>query len=57
MSLFDIDLEPKESDHRLTLRMPLWLLKKIDKERKKRIGSVSRNLWILEFIALRLKDK
>lgn len=35
-------------DHRLTLRIPQWLMDKIDEKRKERIGSISRNLWILE---------
>jgi predicted PilT family ATPase len=38
------------SDHRLTLRIPKELLKKIDSKRKERIGKISRNLWILEQI-------
>lgn len=37
-------------DHRLTLRIPQTLLNKIDKKRKERIGTISRNLWILELI-------
>jgi len=39
-----------DGDHRLTLRMPKWLLEKIDQKRKLRLGSISRNLWILEQI-------
>ena len=35
-------------DHRLTLRIPKWLLEKIDVKRSERIGKISRNLWILE---------
>lgn len=38
----------EDDNHRLTIRMPLWLLEKIDKKRKERIGKISRNLWILE---------
>lgn len=38
------------SDHRLTLRIPKSLLDKVDVKRKQRIGTVSRNLWILELI-------
>lgn len=37
-----------DGDHRLTLRIPKALLEKIDVKRKERIGSISRNLWILE---------
>jgi hypothetical protein len=37
-------------DHRLTLRIPQWLMDKVDEKRKERVGSISRNLWILELI-------
>lgn len=37
-----------DGDHRLTLRIPKWLMDKIDIKRKERIGKISRNLWILE---------
>jgi hypothetical protein len=37
-------------DHRLTLRIPKRLLDKVDAKRKQRIGTISRNLWILELI-------
>ena len=37
-----------EQDHRLTLRIPQWLMDKVDQKRKERVGSISRNLWILE---------
>jgi len=37
-------------DHRLTLRIPQWLMDKVDTKRKERVGSISRNLWILEQI-------
>jgi len=40
----------QEDDHRLTLRIPKKLLTKIDAKRKERIGTISRNLWILEVI-------
>jgi len=39
-----------EDDHRLTLRIPKRLLDRVDAERKKRVGTISRNLWILELI-------
>lgn len=35
-------------DHRLTLRIPKWMIDKIDVKRKERVGAISRNLWILE---------
>ena len=37
-------------DHRLTLRIPKWLIEKVDTKRKERVGKISRNLWILEVI-------
>ena len=37
-------------DHRLTLRIPKWLMDKVDAKRKERVGKISRNLWILEVI-------
>ena len=39
-----------EEDHRLTIRIPKWLLDKVDVKRKERVGTISRNLWILELI-------
>lgn len=39
-----------DGDHRLTLRIPKWLMDKIDIKRKERVGKISRNLWILEII-------
>jgi hypothetical protein len=39
-----------DGDHRLTLRIPKQLMEKIDMKRKKRIGKISRNLWILEVL-------
>ena len=44
------NMTEKDDDHRLTLRIPKKLLEKIDIKRKSRIGSISRNLWILETI-------
>ncbi len=37
-------------DHRLTLRIPKWLMDKVDDKRTERVGKISRNLWILEVI-------
>jgi len=48
----DIQECTTQDDHRLTLRIPRWLLHKIDVKRKERVGTISRNLWILE----RLED-
>jgi|688.fasta_scaffold1328304_1 hypothetical protein len=39
-----------DGDHRLTLRIPKALMNKVDAQRKKRVGKISRNLWILEII-------
>lgn len=46
--------QQEESETRFTLRVPQKLLEKIDKDRRSRIGSVSRNQWILEAISERL---
>lgn len=39
-----------EEEHRLTLRIPKHLMELIDKKRKKRVGKISRNLWLVELI-------
>jgi len=39
-----------DEDHRLTMRIPKWLMAKVDIKRKQRVGKISRNLWILEVI-------
>lgn len=44
-----------EEEVRFTLRIPQKMINKIDKERKARVGNVSRNQWILEAIAKTLK--
>lgn len=44
------DMDEQHDDHRLTLRIPKALMDKVDARRKKRIGKISRNLWILEII-------
>lgn len=49
LALDDFD-ELDGSDHRLTLRIPKSLMAKVDLRRKKRIGKISRNLWILEIL-------
>jgi hypothetical protein len=43
-------IQKEDTDHRLTLRIPRWLMDKVDAKRKKRVGSISRNLWILEVL-------
>ena len=40
-----------QEDMRFTLRIPKEMVEQIDNKRKKRIGHVSRNNWILEAIA------
>ncbi len=47
-SLDEEKYDEKDDDHRLTLRIPKELVKRIDIKRKQRIGRISRNLWILE---------
>ena len=42
--------ENQDEDHRLTIRIPKWLMPKIDAKRKQRVGKISRNLWIIEVI-------
>lgn len=44
------DMHESSDDHRLTLRIPKWLMHKVDSKRKERVGKISRNLWILELI-------
>lgn len=44
-----------ESDVRFTLRIPAQLIEKIDDDRSARVGSVSRNQWVLEAIYEKLK--
>jgi len=43
-------MDEQQDDHRLTLRIPKALMDKVDNHRKKRVGKISRNLWILEII-------
>ena len=43
-------MDESQEDHRLTLRIPKALMDKVDARRKKRIGKISRNLWILEIL-------
>ena len=45
----------EDDNHRLTLRIPKFLLDKIDIKRKERIGKISRNLWILETLEKAIK--
>ena len=42
---------------RFTLRIPKEMVNEIDTHRKKRIGNVSRNNWILEAIAEKAKSE
>lgn len=39
-----------ELEHRMTLRIPRWLVDKIDEKRTEKVGKISRNLWILKQI-------
>lgn len=45
-----------DSDHRLTLRIPKWLVDKIDEKRTEKVGKISRNLWILKQIERAVED-
>ena len=49
------EIETEEA--RFTLRIPTKMIEKIDKDRKKRIGNISRNQWILETIADKFDTK
>lgn len=46
----EITNNSEPSDHRMILRMPRWLLEKLDQKRSERIGTLSRNSLILEYI-------
>lgn len=46
----------EELDHRLTLRIPNWLVDKIDEKRTEKVGKISRNLWILKQIERAVED-
>ena len=43
--------EDEDKEVRFTVRIPFSWIKKIDRDRKGRVGNVSRNQWILESIA------
>ena len=49
--------DESNDDHRLTLRIPKWLMDKVDEKRKERIGKISRNLWILETLERAAKEE
>lgn len=44
-----------DNDHRLTLRIPKYIMDMIDTKRRERVGKISRNLMILEIIEESLK--
>jgi len=48
--------ENTDDAHRLTLRIPKWLMDKVDAKRKARIGTISRNQWILEQLEICAQD-
>jgi hypothetical protein len=45
-----------DDEHRLTLRIPRWLIAKIDEKRTERVGKLSRNHWILKQIERAVED-
>ncbi len=49
-------MEENDDDHRLTLRIPQWLMDKVDDKRKERVGKISRNLLILEILEKATKE-
>lgn len=38
-------------DQKITLRIPIWLVEKIDQRREDRVGNISRNSLIIEELA------
>lgn len=46
-----------QPDYRMILRMPDWLREKIDVKRAERIGTLSRNSLILEYILRCIKEE
>lgn len=46
----------EEKMMRFSLRVPAALVNEIDQYRKKKFGSISRNLWILEAIVNYMKE-
>lgn len=48
--------ESNDREVRFTLRIAQELIQKIDERRKKKIGNISRNQWILEAIENSLKE-
>ena len=51
------DENHEKLDFRFTLRVPSAIIHQIDEHRKKKIGSFSRNNWILEAIEEKLDVK
>lgn len=51
----DRELDREEEMSKFTIRIPRETVEMIDEHRKKRVGNVSRNTWILEAISLALK--
>lgn len=39
-----------DEEIRFTLRIPMSLIQKVDQCRKKRVGNISRNQWIIEAV-------
>lgn len=53
----DIDENVRTNSVRFTLRIPNDLMDQVDEERKSRVGTISRNQWILEAIVQTLATK
>lgn len=47
----------KPINHRLTLRLPTWLMESIDKERTKAVIPESRNMWVIRALAEHIEHK
>ncbi len=49
--------QQKQEDHRLSLKIPKWLLREIDRKRRERVGNFSRTLWIVEQLEKAVKRR
>ena len=51
MGALQLKWKINDDDHRLTLRIPRWLMDKVDSQRKRRVRKISRqSLLILEIL-------
>ncbi len=50
------ELDQDADDHRITLRVPYWLIEEIDSKRNGRLGKISRNFFILDILERALDE-